>query len=252
MRKIMKIASILTFLLAALAIFVPAALNASQINVTVDGTAVDFAGQPPAIINGRTLVPVRGVFEALDFDVDWDQATQTVTLSRGAGLWVEIAIGTDIFIMNDIEFRLDVPAQIVEGRTMLPIRAVVESLGYRVGWNQATNTVAIVTYVTIGDLRYRTSGNRMFLMDSGLTDADIAPLIYMTRLEVLYLQNNQITDLTPLVGLANLELLNISSNQISDLTPLAGLANLNWLFAEDNPIADWSPVEHIELVEGRP
>ena len=146
------LALVLTF-----GILMPAALHANEISVTIDGVAVDFDGQGPANVGGRVLVPVRGVFEALGFIVGWDQPSQMAMLWRygyidheGEAIRVPtieigITIGENTFINNGEEFDLDVPAQIIEGRTMLPIRAVVESVGYNVDWDGATNTVVIST-----------------------------------------------------------------------------------------------------------
>ena len=106
--------------------------------------------QAPTIVDGRTLVPVRGVFEMLGFDVDWDAAAQQVTLSRATDV-VIITIGSAVFIANGTSHTLDVPAQIIGGRTMLPIRAVLESVGYYVGWDGATATVMISDIIFAGN-----------------------------------------------------------------------------------------------------
>jgi hypothetical protein len=58
---------------------------------------------------------------------------------------VLMSVGTRGFRVNDTSYSLDVPAQIINGRTMLPIRALVESVGYSVGWDAATSTVVILT-----------------------------------------------------------------------------------------------------------
>ena len=139
----------LTALLLALVIVLgvasPAALQASEVGVVIDNVQVDFEGQSPIILYGRTLVPVRGVFEHLGFDVDWDQDAQTVTLTN-EDYTVVITIDSPIFRTNGVEHLLDVPAQIIDGRTMLPIRHVAESVGLYVGWNQARSSVVIRTY----------------------------------------------------------------------------------------------------------
>ena len=122
--------------------FMPATIQASQVHVTIDGRQVNFTDQGPTIVDGRTLVPVRGVFEELGFEVDWEQDTETARLTR-SGHEVVLTIGSINFITNGESHTLDVPAQIIGGRTMLPIRAVLESVGYSVDWSQATNTVLI-------------------------------------------------------------------------------------------------------------
>ena len=120
------------------------------ISVTIDGAQVNFADQPPALVDGRTLVPVRGVFEALGFEVNWNSEYQVATLSRydyslnigiGRGFFNHFDIATNETVRHD----LDVPAQIIGGRTMLPIRAVLESVGYFVDWDSATQTVLITS-----------------------------------------------------------------------------------------------------------
>ena len=143
MKKLLT--TILTCAMAfGIALFAPTALQANEIGVTIDGIPVDFEGQPPAIVDGRTLVPVRGVFEALGFYVSWYGPSQTVILA-GDDHIVIISIGDDFFATNGVEFPLDVPAQIIEGRTLVPIRAMLESVGYDVDWDESTNTVLVTT-----------------------------------------------------------------------------------------------------------
>ena len=125
------------------------AANADGINVTVDGQQVDFAGQGPAIVDGRTLVPVRGVFETLGFNVDWDGDARAAILTR-RGMEVVIPIDDNIFTINGMNYFSDVPAQIMGGSTMLPIRALLEGVGYEVGWDNAARTV-VITSVNISD-----------------------------------------------------------------------------------------------------
>ena len=66
---------------------------------------------------------------------------------------------------------------------------------------------------------------------------------YLTNLQELYLNYNQISDLSPLAGLTNLQGINLGCNMISDLTPLAGLTNLRWLFLFSNYISNIVPLE---------
>ena len=100
-------------------------IGTNTINIVANGRVVEFIGQYPIIMDGRTLVPVRGVFETLGFEVNWNPDTRQVTLT-GADDIVVITVDSATFIANDIVYYLDVPAQIINGRTMLPIRAVLE------------------------------------------------------------------------------------------------------------------------------
>ncbi|MGN0162701.1 MAG: stalk domain-containing protein [Candidatus Ornithomonoglobus sp.] len=127
-------------------------INAQDITVTLNGEAVAF-DQPPIIQDERTLVPLRAIFEAMGASVEWDQETQTVTASRSSDT-VSLTIGSNMLYKNDEAVMLDVPAQIVNERTLVPARAVAESFGAFVDWNGETQTVVITdTYdwVTVID-----------------------------------------------------------------------------------------------------
>jgi len=142
----MKIAKkLLCACLAALMVFglAPAAvLYANAPSISVHGAPVIFADQQPVVVDGRTLVPIRGVFEMLGFEIDGvDVGGEIrVTLTR-AGDNVVVTTGSPTFAHNGTNHELEVAAQIIGGRTMLPIRAVVESVGYYVGWDGASNSI---------------------------------------------------------------------------------------------------------------
>ena len=145
MRFSKKVVTALIVLALALMPMTAFAVSASSdITVTVDGEVVTFEGQQPVIVSGRTLVPVRGVFEHLGFTPTWSGSTQTATLTRD-DYTIVITIGSATFTTNGAEYELDVPAQMISGRTMLPIRAVLESVGYELDWVSATRTVVITT-----------------------------------------------------------------------------------------------------------
>jgi len=125
-----------------------------EITVIINGISVNFPCQAPVIVDGRALVPVRGVFEELDWDVDWCAETSTVQLFRN-GFNIRITIGSDNFTWLHPYYTgnhyalvfLDVPAQIINGRTMLPIRVMLESVGYEVEWNTETRSILISTKI---------------------------------------------------------------------------------------------------------
>ncbi len=119
----------------------------SAINVVVNGQQVQFNNKLPTQERGRVLVPLRGVLEQLGAYVGWDQATQTVTASKG-DLDLKLPIGSRTARVNGNDVQLDVPAQIVDGTTMVPLRFISEALGANVQWVSATQTVQINTVVT--------------------------------------------------------------------------------------------------------
>jgi len=130
-------------LLSAL-LFAAEVVNAQQIRVTVNGTFVNFPDAQPIIIEGRTLVPMRGVFEQMGFVGDWNPHTETSTLVR-SGMVVAVRRGDPFFTVNGIQNFPEVPPQLLGGRFMIPLRAVAESTGAGVNWNEHTRTVIITT-----------------------------------------------------------------------------------------------------------
>jgi len=84
--------------------------------------------------NGRTLVPVRFVSESFGADVSWYENTQTAEI-RLNGTIISLQLGSQIMKVNNREVVLDVPAEEIEGRTLVPLRAVAEALNKRVFWD---------------------------------------------------------------------------------------------------------------------
>jgi len=115
--------------------------GAPKIKVFLNGKRIRF-DQPPIIQDGRTLVPLRAIFEAMEATVEWDDKTKTVTAKKG-DTTIVMTIGNKTMKKNGEEIVLDVPPQIVNGRTLVPARAVAESFGAEVGWDGSTRTVTI-------------------------------------------------------------------------------------------------------------
>ena len=115
----------------------------NDISVTVNGELLDF-DQPPIIENGRTLVPMRAIFEALGCKVEyWDGEEKTVFAEKGFDT-VSLVIGDNTMLLNgETEIPLDVPARIENSRTLIPLRAVSEALGANVDWNDSDRAVII-------------------------------------------------------------------------------------------------------------
>ena len=154
MRRSFKRLSIIAMLVIASVSAIISISAADNISVIVNGQEVQFPDQQPVIIDDRTLVPIRGVFEAIGFVVNWDEDTSTALLSDSDSVFnISIRIGEPYFSVGVFNpdmpvghaniVALDVPALIIGGRTMLPLRAVLESVGYQLDWNEATRTVNI-------------------------------------------------------------------------------------------------------------
>lgn len=113
----------------------------NDIKVTLNGNNILF-DQPPIIVNDRTLVPFRTIFEAFGATVDWDGETQMITANK-AGVRISFVVGSNQMYVDDREITFDVPSQIVNERTLVPIRAISESLGCSVEWDSDTQKVII-------------------------------------------------------------------------------------------------------------
>lgn len=114
-----------------------------SVRVFVDGDQVIF-DQPPIVIGSRVLVPLRGIFEKMGATVVWLPDTRTVRAQRGTTS-VELQIGSTTARVNGNPVPLDVPVQIVGGRTLVPLRFISESLGASVLYDPAARTVQITT-----------------------------------------------------------------------------------------------------------
>ncbi|GIO32507.1 MULTISPECIES: copper amine oxidase N-terminal domain-containing protein [Paenibacillus] len=119
---------------------------AKPISVYVDGVKLNPL-QPPMMIKGRTMLPMRAIFEAFDAKILWNQKTSTVTALRD-DITIVLKIGAKTATVNQQTVALDVPAQNLKGTTMVPVRFVSETLGAEVLWNQQTQTVNIITSET--------------------------------------------------------------------------------------------------------
>jgi hypothetical protein len=114
------------------------------IRVTLNGRVINFGPVAPTQQSGRVLVPLRGVFEALGAFVEYNNATQSISATRGETR-VQLTIGSARAYVNGASRTLDVPAQVQSGRTLVPLRFVSEALGATVLWNDAQRTVLITT-----------------------------------------------------------------------------------------------------------
>jgi hypothetical protein len=118
--------------------------SAQDIGVVVNGSEVNFNGTGPRYIDGRVLVPLRGVFENMGANVHWTSATRTVDADKGNS-HVSLTIGEKWASVNGKTVAMDVPAMIIDGSTMVPIRFVSVALGADVSWSDSTRTVMIST-----------------------------------------------------------------------------------------------------------
>ena len=115
--------------------------NAKTLSVIYDGEKLDFDTEPE-IIDGRVMVPMRGIFEAFGAKVKWDGDTQTVTAKKKSKT-VELSVGSNEMTKDGETVTADTAPIIENGRTLIPVRAVSELLELDVDWNEEERTVVI-------------------------------------------------------------------------------------------------------------
>jgi hypothetical protein len=120
----------------------PITVNASgDIKILLEGKKISF-DIPPQIIEGRTLLPLRAIFEALGLKVGWDNDTKIITGTSDEKT-ILLKIGDKNASINGITKTLDVPPLIINERTFVPVRFIAESLDMLVDWEQNTRTILI-------------------------------------------------------------------------------------------------------------
>lgn len=119
-----------------------------KINVYINDKWL-YLDQEPILKNNRILAPLRGIAEALDYSVDWDASTNTATLQDKNRI-IKFTIGEDKASVNLFDdgaapktVTLDVPAQNINGRVMVPVRFIAENIGAEVTWDEAAQRINI-------------------------------------------------------------------------------------------------------------
>lgn len=117
------------------------------VNVTVEGKPLEMP-VPPIIVEDRTLVGVRFVGEAVGGTITWDPVLRQVTVTRRSDT-VVLTVGQAQALVNGNPVALPVAPQIVNDRTMVPLRFIAEALGGTVEWDANTRTVNILRKPTV-------------------------------------------------------------------------------------------------------
>ncbi|MCL6450064.1 MAG: MBL fold metallo-hydrolase [Acetobacteraceae bacterium] len=121
----------------------PAASASAAVQVVLDGRGLVF-DVPPIIEEGRVLVPLRSIFEALGAEVVWEPAVGRICARRGP-VEIQLLVGCRGAWVGGSVRWLDVPARILGGRTLVPLRFVSEALGAEVSWDGALRRVTILS-----------------------------------------------------------------------------------------------------------
>ncbi|MBQ7975210.1 MAG: hypothetical protein IJ300_05945 [Clostridia bacterium] len=155
MKKIISI----TLIVCSLFSFVTLAKASTSNDVTVvlDGEILNF-DVPAQIIDGRTMVPMRLIFEKLGAEIEWDPVYQTIT-AESLGIHIRMEINNTQMYRNMIPYELDVPPVIINSRALVPLRAVSNCMGANVVWDDALKTAYIhstdkINYINWSDKYY--------------------------------------------------------------------------------------------------
>lgn len=110
--------------------------------VRLNGNLIKFDRQFPLVIEDRTLIPIRGLFEKLGAEVSWNGERNEATVKYN-GTTIVIPIDADYTYVNGEKISLDVSARVINQRTMVPLRFIMNNFGFNVEWDQETCTVNI-------------------------------------------------------------------------------------------------------------
>jgi hypothetical protein len=144
----MKKYIILAALLALFLLTIGNVASAGEVNIVINGVKM-APDVPPQIIDGRTLVPLRFVSQALGAQVGWDASTQTAIVRKDFS--TDLPIDVPVNRIHDQRLKLEingrlvegVPLAVVNGRAMVPLRIISETFGADVRWDEKTSTVVI-------------------------------------------------------------------------------------------------------------
>lgn len=283
-----SIIRILTFVTIVLSINIPTVANAANPVVFLNNQQIYFSDVQPTIIDGTTLIPVRGVFENMRCTVEWDGAKRCVRIQRNS-LVIAVQIENKQMTVGIIQGNgkideswkeLDVAPCIINGRTMIPLRAISQGLGAGVEWIPENYRINIydesimpgvivetpinaqVPYINwndrgveqcvrdmlglpIGNITFENCANIYELDLRGYNVTNIFDLIYFPNLKSLYIEDVRYIDLAPLYELYNLTQLSVVNCNVFDLSPLRELTNLKNLCLDYNEIEDISDLSEL-------
>ena len=136
------------------------AIDSNVAYISDNGISQISLDASPVIMNSRTLVPIRVIAENFGSEVVWDNSTRTVKISQD-NLEVLLKIDDSTAYINGKNVTLDAAPQIINSRTMLPIRFVCESLGMNIEYIWTTRQV----YITDESPAMVCNGNNVYLDD---------------------------------------------------------------------------------------
>lgn len=171
----------ISFLLVVLIMLFASTCFAVTANVQLNGKIIDFTDDngnkvDAQIINNRTLVPLRKIFEELGCIVEWENETRTaIATKEDVKLILQIDNNNVKKIVNGKEtiIKLDVPPTIYNNRTLVPLRFIAESLDKQVGWDSQNYTAIIIDYNYFANSLSNKAKYLYEILENGYTNFDI-------------------------------------------------------------------------------
>lgn len=137
-----KLLSVLLSFVLCISMITPA-IAQQEISIIVNGAEIEF-DVSPFIENGRTMVPLRAICEAMGAKVSWNDEARCATVSKDAHTRTfYIDEGTIFDGLSSVRYPCDVAPKIVNDRTFVPLRAIAQSVDCNVGWDEKTRTVTV-------------------------------------------------------------------------------------------------------------
>lgn len=118
--------------------------DVQYVNLKLDDQPLSMDVKPYIDENQRTIVPISFVSTSMGYDVVWHAAEKRVSVS-GMDTDIELEIGSKETLVNDQTVMIDTKAVIVDGRTMVPLRFVMEQMGATVGYESSSKTVLLTS-----------------------------------------------------------------------------------------------------------
>ena len=147
----------------------PGGLAGEQIKVIIDGEKLN-SDTNPVFEDGRLLIPIRAVAEAMDFQIHWNNEEQIINILKD-NTTISLSIDSNIAYINNNAVEIDIPARIINNRTFVPIRLVSETLGTEIEWYEEKRMILIK------DKQRYFDQVLMHLRESNLSEARINALL---------------------------------------------------------------------------
>lgn len=129
--------------LAVMAFQAVALVAAQEVQVNVDGQVLTFPDtQPSLMYSDNVMVPVRPVLEHMGGEVHWNGATKTVT-ANVKGKEIELKIFEPVATVDGKYVDLQNAPVMVDGRTVIPMRFLVDAFGAQVNWSETDKLLSI-------------------------------------------------------------------------------------------------------------